>query len=1030
MKKKNLASIILICITVFVCSISVCADTVALSGTCGGNVSWSFFENGTLNISGSGDMTNYDNYSDVPWYPLRSEIKSVIIENGVTSIGKYAFYTTKLVNVTIPSSVTTIDYGAFENCDKLLTVEILGNVTLGKRAFMSCDNLNSVKIAGGVIGDEAFSECKNLRTLTLGNNVTSIGREAFYWCEYLTDLTVSDSVTLIEGGAFKRCEHLTNVKLSENLDEIGGEAFRYCSFLKKITIPSKVTTLAADIFKECSSLESVDFKCNISSVSCLFRDCKSLENVTLPKNLIKIGANCFENCTSLESITLPESVISLEQFCFEGCTSLKIINTKNIIDYGTYVFQGCTSLETVLINENITEIPAGLFENSGISTVSLPEKLQKIEANAFFGTKIKTLAIPEKVTSLGNGAFENCVLLTEISIPKKITELSDYLFRGCSALEKVTLHDDITKIGSEVFKNCSSLKNFTFPDNIKYAGYYAFSGTGITEIAIPDSLSTETYVNSATSSNTWKPFGGSNIETVHFGKNRTEIPDYFFADATKLKNVDLSNIKKFGIYSLANCLSITDFEIPYWMEKIPDGLLSGTGIGYVVFPKTVKEIGADAYKNCENLSYIEFSSSVTDIGNCAFYGCTALDAVDIPGTVINIGNSAFEKCSNLAQLIMHKGTQTLGASAFANCNLTQVRPSQTIRELNDGMFYGNPVKILVVPRFCKEWNGWGNFYNDFNPNVSYVPANVELFDIYTYKNATIKGVKGTAGEEKAKNSENVTFETLTNGIEELYFDKKSVDISLNETYDAASLVTVVSESNADPTTGRTEIDGEFISFATDNEKVATVDSTGYVHATGYGTAKITISCDSGIEDVLTVNVVRPSMGIFVSSGYEKLAVGNSVGLTANTIPQNYEEIYIWATSDENVATVTQDGTVTGISPGTAIISVKGKYSNKTVKCVVTVTSENTLPYSIDINGFSVGCNVNVSDSENGGDVIAALYDKNGVLLETAVYPVADKVNVNFNLSPTVDLTGATIKVFWWNTQVVKPISNFRLIEIE
>jgi len=212
------------------------------------------------------------------------------------------------------------------------------------------------------------------------------------------------------------------------------------------------------------------------------------------------------------------------------------------------------------------------------------------------------------------------------------------------------------------------------------------------------------------------------------------------------------------------------------METIPNGLLAGTGIGYVVFPETVKVIGADAYNGCKNLSYIEFSDTVTDIGNYAFYGCTALDEIDIPGTVINIGQQAFMACSNLKKLTMHKGTQTMGSQAFADCNLTEVRPSQTIRVLNDGMFTGNPVKLLVVPRFCVTWDGWGNYYNTFNPSISYVPANVENFDIYTYEDATIKGVAGTAGEAEALREENVSFEALTAGIEALGFDIDAVDI--------------------------------------------------------------------------------------------------------------------------------------------------------------------------------------------------------------------------------------------------------------
>lgn len=116
--------------------------------------------------------------------------------------------------------------------------------------------------------------------------------------------------------------------------------------------------------------------------------------------------------------------------------------------------------------------------------------------------------------------------------------------------------------------------------------------------------------------------------------------------------------------------------------------------------------------------------------------------------------------------------------------------------------------------------------------------------------------------------------------------------------------------------------------------------------------------------------------------------------------------------------------------GTAIISVTGEYSGKTAKCAVTVTSENTLPYKIDINNFVIGCDVSLSEAEIGGNVIAALYDSNNRLLATNIYPSADTVRIDFTVLPTTDLTDAHIKVFRWNLETVEPISNFRLIEIE
>lgn len=940
-----------------------------------------------------------------------------------------------LVSVTAFAEETTYTWVIDE--EGTLTISGTGAIDFGRAYYQPWKNdVNSIK------------------SIVVNEGITSFGKGTFEDLKYVTSISLPKSLKSIGYTAFSGCTHLQSVTFPENLEVINSNAFSNCTSLTEITIPASVTNIVGGTFSGCTSLKKAVFLNSLSKLpDSIFSGCTSLEDVTLPVGLVSTGDSCFRNCTSLKKIVLADTVTVLGNDTFYGCTSLAEINTENILEYGARSFSGCSSLDTITINETVNTISYGMFENSGITHLVLPENLQTIDGEAFSGcAKLERVSIPEKLTTLGAYVFRGCVSLKEFSMPKSVTRIDNSFFKDCTALSKVILHDNVTEIGYEAFENCTSLKSITLPKNLETLYYNAFKNTGITEITIPNSLDT-IYDSHNSFSSGEGPFGGSDLETAYFEAGRTEIPNNLFKGASKLKNVDLNNIEKIGngafaycsefvpditettkeigTYAFYNCSAIEDFEYPEWMEKIPDGLLAGTSIGYLVFPETVKEIGTDAYNGCKNLSYIEFSDTITDIGNSAFYGCTALDEIDIPGTVINIGHSAFAGCTNLKNLTMHKGTQTMGDGAFADCNLTEVRPSQTIRTLNDKMFNGNPVQILVVPRFCVTWNGWADLYKNFNPAISYVPANVENFDIYVYKDAIIKGVKGTAAEAEALREKNVDFEPITTKIEALTFDINTVDITLDETYDSAAVVTVDVEDAIDLTTNKAiPIDGEFITFTSDNESVATVDSTGYVHGVGYGTANITISCGSGKADTLTVNVVRPSIGVSISSGYEKLSVGNTVTLTADTIPSGYEESYTWSTSDDKIATVTHDGVVTAIKEGTAIISVKGEYSGKTAKCVVTVTSENTLPYKIDINGFVIGCDVSLSEAEIGGNVIAALYDSNNRLLATNIYPATDTVRVDFTVLPTADLANAQIKVFWWNVELVKPVSKFRLVEIE
>ena len=162
--KKLLISLF---IALFVLSVSVYA------GTCGSNLTWTLDDEGTLTISGTGDMWDYTDIDNrLPW--RNSNVKHVVIESGVTSIGTYAFYFCKsLTSIEIPDSVTSIGEGAFRNYSRLTSIVIPDSVTS--------------------IGGDAFMNCTGLTSVVIGNGVTSIGRYAFYNCRSLTSIKYSGS---------------------------------------------------------------------------------------------------------------------------------------------------------------------------------------------------------------------------------------------------------------------------------------------------------------------------------------------------------------------------------------------------------------------------------------------------------------------------------------------------------------------------------------------------------------------------------------------------------------------------------------------------------------------------------------------------------------------------------------------------------------------------------------------------------------------------------------------------------------------
>jgi hypothetical protein len=276
--------IVLFAIALCLCATNKAISQVVDSGTTG-DCTWTLTGtagNYTLTISGNSAMANYlylDNYA--PWYSHRSDIKTLDIQQGVTTIGNWAFSECSgLTSVTIPNSVTTIGTFAFCDCSGLTSVTIGNSVTtIRDSAFEMCTGLTSVTIPNSVTDIEyrAFRTCSSLTSITIGNSVTTIGYEAFSYCSSLTSVTIPNSVTTIRDEAFYQCSGLTSVTIPNSITIIEWGTFSYCSGLTSVTIPNSVTDIRDKAFYKCSGLTSVTIGNSVTTIgNYAFYDCYNL----------------------------------------------------------------------------------------------------------------------------------------------------------------------------------------------------------------------------------------------------------------------------------------------------------------------------------------------------------------------------------------------------------------------------------------------------------------------------------------------------------------------------------------------------------------------------------------------------------------------------------------------------------------------------------------------------------------------------------------------------------------------------------
>ena len=392
-----------------------------------GSLKWKY-DTGTktLTISGQGEMPNYD-WQGMPWVDFEETMTKVVIENGVTKIGDFAFYRAKeLISVKFPASgLTQIGENAFGYCQKLeLSVLPEGLIRIGRSAFTDCDKLSLVTFPESLeeIGEQGFFQCRNLLSVTISAGIKKIGAAAFSGCRNLEAVTVDGRNT-------------------EYVSENG------VLFDKNKTVlmlhPAKRPWTKYDIP---SSIKKID--------KGAFNGCYNLTTVTIPNGLTSIEERAFTYCSYLSSLAIPASVTNIAEgaifgcWYFEGCTVAPENNHYKSVN-GVLFNHDQTTLLVYPKNHGVTEyvIPAGVkrigelafFSNDDLTSVKFPAGLKEIGEWAFQNTKLTSVSLPAGFTKISGQAFRNCPNLTSVRLPAEVTEIGLSAFTGCKNLKKLTV---------------------------------------------------------------------------------------------------------------------------------------------------------------------------------------------------------------------------------------------------------------------------------------------------------------------------------------------------------------------------------------------------------------------------------------------------------------------------------------------------------------------------------------------------------------------------------------------------------------
>ena len=447
-------------------------DDLVTSGKCGDNAKYALYEDGTLIISGTGEVKMVsgkgESYFDLDSI-LSEYVEKIIIKEGITGIYKSSFNDYDyLTDVQLPDSLIHLGSGCFG--ESSITTNDNGVYYVGKYITGSDGryfDTYSIKEGTVSIADNAFGDQEEMTKITIPKSLKSVGNEFLKYCPSLSCIEVdddSDYFKSVDGSLFSKDgkkliryaigKENSEYTIPNGVEEIGDNAFMYCNNLHFITTPDTLKIINNNAFKNCQYLYEINIPNNVAKIGDMaFEDCNSLHAINIPSSTESIGTSVFSNCHRLSKITVDEN-----NKYYESSDNVLYSKGKTVL----IKYPESKEETEFIIPNTVKEIAAAACYLCGFKNITIPDSVTKIGKFAFSGTNIESLIIPNSVVEIGSNAFDYCWDMKELTISNSLNYIGSRVFASCENLTTVKLSNSVTQIEDSAFEECEDIKDVYF----------------------------------------------------------------------------------------------------------------------------------------------------------------------------------------------------------------------------------------------------------------------------------------------------------------------------------------------------------------------------------------------------------------------------------------------------------------------------------------------------------------------------------------------------------------------------------------